>query len=341
MKRLRDEIRRRTNVQAIWLAYLAYTCKYTYMANKTLYIKDSDLPLWDLAQAQLGGSISGLFAEFLRERVKTMSAFVHVLRSAPSSQDLVVMFAPVGSTGSGGPSKPQYVREPQLVEFLQVNGVTPSVAGKIASDLRQAQSVSELTIISQLADATVTVPQRVAAFLKAKAPVAFCDECIATLLELKRHQQAQQATSGLAASDAFTRHPGTCVNCHKSVLVTHAYSSIGRELKDQAIDNYTLELKAPSEPGTEIRCIATNTNDDSTAQARMNLTQANELLSFLYGNEQSVVSEFMRWLADYGSVELFAQPGGRTRDRLVVSSQHLVRFSFNQAELRPWRDRSR
>jgi hypothetical protein len=311
------------------------------MANKTLYIRDMDLPLWDLAQAQLGDSISGLFAEFLRERVKTMSAFVHVLRSAPSSQDLVVMFAPVGPAGSGGPGRPQYVRESHLVEFLQVNGVTPGAASKIASDLRETQSVSELTVISQLADAIITVPQRVAAFLKSKVPAAFCDECIATLLGLKRHQQAQQATSGLAASGAFTRHPGTCGNCHKSVLVTHAYSWIGEEPKDKAIDNYTLELKAPSEPGTEIRCIATNTNDNSTAQARMNLKLTNELLSFLYGSEQSIVSEFMRWLADYGSAELFAQPAGRTRDRLVVSSEDLLRFGFNRAELRPWRDRSR
>lgn len=305
------------------------------MANKTIYVKDSDLPLWELAQAQLGDSISGLFAEFLRERVKTMNAFVHVLRSAPSSQDLVVMFNPVGPTGSGGPGKPQYVSESQLVEFLQVNGVTQGVANKIASDLDRAQSVSELTVISRIADAIMTVPQRVAAFLKSKAPAAFCDECITTLLELKRHQQAQQATSGLAASGGFTRRPGTCSNCHKEVLVTDAYAPISEEIKDRAIDNYTLELKAPSEPGTEIRCIATNTNDDSTAEARMDLKVANELLGFLYGNEQSVISEFMRWLADYGSVELFAQPGGRTRDRLVIGTQDLLRFGFNRADLRP------
>lgn len=198
-----------------------YTCKYTCMPNKTLYVRESDLPLWDLAQAQLGESISALFAEFLRERVKTMSAFVHVLRSAPNSQDLVVMFAPVGATGTGGPCSPHYVQESQLPDFLETNGVTSGVAAKIASELRGVHSVSELVVISQLAGTALTVPQKVAAFLKSKTPMAYCDECIATLLDLKRHQQAQQATSSLAASGAFTRIRGTCMNCSKKVLVTH------------------------------------------------------------------------------------------------------------------------
>jgi hypothetical protein len=39
------------------------------MPNKTIYVKDSDMPLFEQAQEQLGDSISGLFAEFLRERV--------------------------------------------------------------------------------------------------------------------------------------------------------------------------------------------------------------------------------------------------------------------------------
>lgn len=117
------------------------------MPNKTIYVRESDLGLWELAQAQLGQSISALFAEFLRERVGKMSAFVHVIRSAPSSQDLTVMFAPVGPTGSGGPVNPHYIHEQQLVTFLQGQGVANSVATKILSDLQNAQSVSELTVI--------------------------------------------------------------------------------------------------------------------------------------------------------------------------------------------------
>ncbi len=39
------------------------------MPNKTLYVKESDLPLFEQAQQQLGDSISSMFADFLKERV--------------------------------------------------------------------------------------------------------------------------------------------------------------------------------------------------------------------------------------------------------------------------------
>ncbi|MFC5861984.1 hypothetical protein ACFPT7_06745 [Acidicapsa dinghuensis] len=123
------------------------------MANKTLYVRDSDLGLWDLAQAQLGQSISALFTEFLRERVKLMNVFVHVLRSSSHSKDLTVIFSPVGPTGSGGPGNPQHVQEPELIAFLEMYGVTSKVAIKIAESLQGAQSISELTTIAKRSSA--------------------------------------------------------------------------------------------------------------------------------------------------------------------------------------------
>jgi len=46
-----------------------YTGMYTYkMPNRTIYVKDADLPLLEQAQEQLGESVSSMFAEFLRER---------------------------------------------------------------------------------------------------------------------------------------------------------------------------------------------------------------------------------------------------------------------------------
>ena len=39
------------------------------MPNKTIYVKDSDMPLFEQAQELLGDSVSSLFAEFLKERV--------------------------------------------------------------------------------------------------------------------------------------------------------------------------------------------------------------------------------------------------------------------------------
>jgi hypothetical protein len=48
---------------------------YTHivMPNKTIYVKDTDLPLLEQAQEQLGDSVSSMFAEFLRERVAKLS----------------------------------------------------------------------------------------------------------------------------------------------------------------------------------------------------------------------------------------------------------------------------
>ena len=43
------------------------------MPNKTIYVKDSDLPLLEQAQEQLGDSVSSMFAEFLRERVAKLT----------------------------------------------------------------------------------------------------------------------------------------------------------------------------------------------------------------------------------------------------------------------------
>jgi hypothetical protein len=119
------------------------------MPNKTLYIRERDLALWDLAQAQLGQSLSALFAEFLRERVPVMDVFVHVVRSAPNSQDFTVMFAPTGPSGSGGPMNPHYIQGQQLTAFLESRGVSRNVAAGIASDLQTTSSVSVRTVLLQ------------------------------------------------------------------------------------------------------------------------------------------------------------------------------------------------
>jgi hypothetical protein len=39
------------------------------MPNKTIYVKDSDVPLFEQAQELLGESVSSMFADFLKERV--------------------------------------------------------------------------------------------------------------------------------------------------------------------------------------------------------------------------------------------------------------------------------
>ena len=51
--------------------HILYT--HIVMPNKTIYVKDTDLPLLEQAQEQLGESVSSMFAEFLRERVAKLS----------------------------------------------------------------------------------------------------------------------------------------------------------------------------------------------------------------------------------------------------------------------------
>ena len=48
--------------------------EYTHivMPNKTIYVRDTDLPLLEQAQEQLCESVSSMFAEFLRERVANL-----------------------------------------------------------------------------------------------------------------------------------------------------------------------------------------------------------------------------------------------------------------------------
>jgi len=40
------------------------------LPNKTIYIKDAELPIWDKAQKELGDSISSAFVEYLKERLE-------------------------------------------------------------------------------------------------------------------------------------------------------------------------------------------------------------------------------------------------------------------------------
>ncbi len=66
----------------------------------------------------------------------------------------------------------------------------------------------------------MAVPDRVAEFLRARKKTAYCDECIKKLLNLRNHAQAQQAAKPLGATAEFTRQPGQCSNCGKSVTIT-------------------------------------------------------------------------------------------------------------------------
>jgi len=138
----------------------------------------------------------------------------------------------------------------------------------------------------------------------------------------------------LAVSSEFTRRPGRCTSCQKTVLVTSMRTQVG----NRSIDRYWLELIAPTQGQHEYRCVATNADDGSTAESHLNIRQANELLTNLYGGEQRIVGDLMFRASMFGSVELSTW---RTRDRLMVDSPDLLQFGFNRDELRPWRDGKR
>jgi hypothetical protein len=114
------------------------------MPNKTLYVREGDLPLWEVAQSELGESISALFGKFLREKLAMIDAVVHVVHSTAPSQEgdpgFAVMFAPLGSDG---PMKPHYVTGwEHLGEFLTDIGFSDEAARGVESDLRREASVS-------------------------------------------------------------------------------------------------------------------------------------------------------------------------------------------------------
>ena len=118
------------------------------MPNKTIYISDDDLPLWEAAQKELKKSISSLFAEFLRERIHKMDVFVHVLRSTDSGMNFTVLFAPTGRTGTGGPMKPHNIQgKKPLIKFLVESGLTQEAAEKMEADVSEQGSVSERMLL--------------------------------------------------------------------------------------------------------------------------------------------------------------------------------------------------
>jgi hypothetical protein len=90
------------------------------MPNKTIYVKDTDLPLLQQAQAQLGDSVSSMFAEFLRERVA---------RLTPEENGIVELINQITAT------REAVKRKRDLPEFIE-------------SELAEAQAYAERALKS-------------------------------------------------------------------------------------------------------------------------------------------------------------------------------------------------
>ena len=68
----------------------------------------------------------------------------------------------------------------------------------------------------------MTVRERVAEFLHGNKGRGFCDNCLKVRLKLARPQEAQQASSALAATDAFLRAEAHCAGCGGMKRITWA-----------------------------------------------------------------------------------------------------------------------
>lgn len=112
-------------------------------------------------------------------------------------------------------------------------------------------------------------------------------------------------------------------------------------MNNVVIDRYTLEIEVLSEnenAPTPVRCIATNTDDKTTAEAWLTREKTQALFSFAYGNERTIVDWCMQQLEDNHYVDLITpQPEGAKASRCVFNAAELLLFGFVREELRPWR----
>jgi hypothetical protein len=70
------------------------------LPNKTIYIKDSDLPIWDRAQNKLGESISSIVVECLRERLHAEAITRKVGKSVTKVEAMNDLLAEINATGN-------------------------------------------------------------------------------------------------------------------------------------------------------------------------------------------------------------------------------------------------
>ena len=112
-------------------------------------------------------------------------------------------------------------------------------------------------------------------------------------------------------------------------------------MQNRAIDRYSLELEAPAEntdASLPVRCVATNTDDNSTAEAWLTLEQTRTLLNLAYGDEKSVVDSWLQQLEDHHYADLISEQRASKPSRCIFNSTELLQFGFSQDELRPWRN---
>jgi hypothetical protein len=118
------------------------------MPKKTLYIRDSDTPVWEAIEKLYGEkSMSELVTEALREKLgKGRDGFLHVLYSSPKqdqgqrAEQFAVMFGPVDSAGSMYPRYCYGIES--LKMLLDQIGITKPAIAAILKDLSTQSSTA-------------------------------------------------------------------------------------------------------------------------------------------------------------------------------------------------------
>jgi hypothetical protein len=102
-------------------------------------------------------------------------------------------------------------------------------------------------------------------------------------------------------------------------------------MNNSVIDQYKLEAEIQDENATlPVRCIATNSDDKSTAEAWLSMQRTRDLFSFMYGEHAASQLELLREQHYHQFIASLTSP-------CVVNSRELVPFGFLPEELRPWR----
>lgn len=109
-------------------------------------------------------------------------------------------------------------------------------------------------------------------------------------------------------------------------------------MDNRIIDQYTFQLERLSEDENKslpVRCVATNTDDKSTAEAWMTREMCDAFLVVATGIDADY---WMQQLADNRYVDLMTpHPDAKEPVRYVLNAPELMPFGFAQDNLRPWR----
>lgn len=102
-------------------------------------------------------------------------------------------------------------------------------------------------------------------------------------------------------------------------------------MASKAIDLYTVELELLENPVNSVypvRCVATNTDDQSTPEISLSLDGTRAVVAHAYGGEPGPIEECMQQLQDHNYVQLVAQYRVAKADFCIFTSKELVTLGF-------------